>query len=142
MSAIKAGDSVNVRCHYWDHAEAGQVVSVTAEAITVALGGGVLSFDIDTRRSSDERWGAEPVGCQAIRNPLLRSSQLGRAVMIGLFVAIFIGLFRLMLLMVKLMIFLAFALVALLVSLFALATGNRVAARHHWHRSMHWPDIF
>ena len=60
-----AGDSVNVRCHYWDHAQAGQVVSVTAEAITVALGGGVLSFDIDTRRSSDERWGAEPVGRNA-----------------------------------------------------------------------------
>ena len=62
--------------------------------------------------------------------------------MIGLFIALFIGMFRLMMFMVKLMIWMVFALIALIAGLIALATGNKIAARHHWHRSLHWPDIF
>lgn len=58
MSDIKVGDGVIVCSPYWDHGEPGEVVSASPEAITVAVGDGVMSFDPVTLHSSDERWGA------------------------------------------------------------------------------------
>jgi hypothetical protein len=57
MGDVKVGDSVIVCSPYWDHGEPGEVVSASPEAITVAVGDGVMSFDSVTLHSSDERWG-------------------------------------------------------------------------------------
>ena len=57
MTDMQLGQSVTVWSPYWDHGEIGEVVSVSPEAITVAVGHGVMSFDSVTLHCCDERWG-------------------------------------------------------------------------------------